>query len=64
MVQRCSGRQQIHSYVPLARAGDHICYYSDLRKMQSHYPKWRITRRLPQIFEEIVASWRERSVTT
>ena len=43
-----------------ARSGDHICYYSDLRKMKAHYPRWRLTRSLPQIFEEIVASWRER----
>ena len=63
MAQECSGKKQCHTYVDQARAGDHICYYSDLRKMQSHYPKWKITRRLPQIFGEIVSSWRERLVT-
>ena len=31
-----------------ARIGDHICYYSDLRKMQAHYPNWRLTIPLPQ----------------
>lgn len=56
----CTGRRQVHSYVETARSGDHICYYSDLRKMRTHYPKWDITRTLPQIFEEIVASWRGR----
>jgi len=56
----CTGRRQVHSYVETARSGDHICYYSDLRKMRTHYPKWNITRTLPQIFEEIVASWRGR----
>jgi CDP-paratose 2-epimerase len=60
MAQQCTGKQQVHSYVDQARAGDHICYYSDLRKMQQHYPQWKITRRLPQIFEEIVSAWRER----
>ena len=25
------------------RIGDHICYYSDLRKMRAHYPRWDIT---------------------
>ena len=25
------------------RIGDHICYYSDLRKMKAHYPAWGIT---------------------
>jgi CDP-paratose 2-epimerase len=39
------------------RIGDHICYYSDLRKMQAHYPQWRVTKTLPVIFEEIAASW-------
>jgi CDP-paratose 2-epimerase len=63
LAQHCSGKKQYHTYVDQARAGDHICYYSDLRKMQSHYPEWKITRRLPQIFEEIVASWRERLAT-
>jgi CDP-paratose 2-epimerase len=42
------------------RSGDHICYYSDLSKMKAHYPKWGITRPLPQIFEEIVAAWNQR----
>jgi hypothetical protein len=31
--------------------------------MKAHYPNWRLTRSLPQIFEEIVASWRERLLT-
>jgi len=30
----------------------------------SHYPKWKITHSLENIFEEIVASWRERLVHT
>ena len=25
------------------RIGDHICYYSDLRKMHAHYPGWSIS---------------------
>ena len=27
-----------YDYVDQNRAGDHICYYSDLRKMTAHYP--------------------------
>jgi len=60
MAEAVSGRQQLHAYVDQARSGDHICYYSDLRKMKAHYPKWDITASLKQIFEEIAASWRER----
>jgi CDP-paratose 2-epimerase len=59
-VQKCTGRKQVYSYLDQARAGDHICYYSDLRKLRAHYPKWEITRGLPQIIEQITASWRER----
>ena len=60
MAQACTGKRQMHTYQDTARSGDHICYYSDLRKMQAHYPSWQVTRRLPQIFEEIAASWQER----
>ena len=60
LAQNCTGRKQIYTYVDQARAGDHICYYSDLRKIQTHYPKWSITRRLPRIFEEIAAARHER----
>src|SRR5437667_6858652 len=42
------------------RVGDHICYYSDLRKMKSHYPAWNVTRSLDTIFKEIVTSWTEK----
>lgn len=35
-----SGRPMRHEYVDKNREGDHICYISDLRKMQSHYPNW------------------------
>jgi hypothetical protein len=31
--------------------------------MKAHYPNWHLTRNLPQIFEEIVAAWRERLLT-
>lgn len=36
-----------------ARKGDHICYYSDLRKCKARYPNWGITKDLPTIFREI-----------
>jgi len=60
MVERLSGKKQKHSYIDKNRVGDHICYYSDLRKMKQHYPGWMITRSLPQILEEIVQAWRHR----
>ncbi len=47
-------------YVDQNREGDHICYISDLRKMQAHYPEWDITKTLDDIFEEICAAWARR----
>jgi CDP-paratose 2-epimerase len=64
MVGTITGIPQRHRYVDTNRIGDHICYYSDLRKMRSHYPRWTLTRSLPQIFEEIVAGWRARTAQT
>jgi CDP-paratose 2-epimerase len=60
MVEDITGQPQRWSYVDQNRAGDHICYYSDLRKMQTHYPRWSIAKSLPEIFGEITESWRQR----
>jgi CDP-paratose 2-epimerase len=62
MVEDLSGKPQRWSYVEQNRSGDHICYYSDLRKMKAHYPAWDITRPLSNIFQEIVESWSRRLV--
>src|ERR1700678_3493038 len=43
-----TGIAQIHSYVDQNRVGDHICYYSDLRKMRNHFPSWDITQSLEE----------------
>ena len=42
------------------RIGDHICYISDLRKFKSHYPNWRITVGLDEIFRQIIADHTKR----
>ena len=60
MAEDVTGKKMNWRYVDENRIGDHICYYSDLRKMQAHYPEWRIIKTLPMIFEEIAASWRQR----
>lgn len=41
-------------YSETNRVGDHICYYSDLRKIKSHFPEWSITVSLDDIISEIV----------
>ncbi|MFM8654667.1 MAG: NAD-dependent epimerase/dehydratase family protein, partial [Verrucomicrobiota bacterium] len=47
-------------YVDKNREGDHICYISDLRKMREHYPSWKHTKSLADIFGEIVEAWKKR----
>ena len=39
---------------------DHICYYSDLRKIRGHFPKWDISQSLEETVRQIVESWRRR----
>ena len=55
-----TGRRQVSTYVDQARSGDHICYYSDLRKMRAHYPQWDITQSLEETIRQIVAAQRDR----
>ena len=61
IAEKFTGRAQRFTYVEQNRAGDHICYYSDLRKMRAHYPAWDITRSLEETVGEIVAARRERA---
>jgi CDP-paratose 2-epimerase len=47
------GRKLAVEYVETNRVGDHICYISDLRRLQADYPGWSITRSLDDILREI-----------
>jgi CDP-paratose 2-epimerase len=60
LIAAISGRPMKHEYVDQNRAGDHICYISDLAKMKAHYPGWGITKDLRTTFEEIHAAWLNR----
>jgi CDP-paratose 2-epimerase len=55
-----TGKKQSYTYVDENRIGDHICYYSDLRKMRAHYPAWDITISLPETIQQIVSAWQTR----
>ena len=55
-----TGRKMAWRYEEGNRAGDHICYYSDLRKMRQHFPAWDITQSLEETIRQIVESWRQR----
>lgn len=56
MLEERLGRKVRWRYVDQARKGDHICYMSDLTKIRSHFPGWRLTRNVKEIIDEIVLS--------
>jgi CDP-paratose 2-epimerase len=60
ITEKFTGRPQIHTYLEQNRSGDHICYYSDLRKMRAHYPGWDLTVSLDETIRQIVEAWRQR----
>ena len=53
-VEALTGKAMNYTYSAHNRDGDHICYYSDLRKIQAHYPNWDLSKSLDDIFAEMV----------
>jgi CDP-paratose 2-epimerase len=43
-----------YTYQEHHRIGDHICYISDLTKLQAHFPTWKLEYDLPKIVSELV----------
>ncbi len=43
IVESITGKQMQFENVERHRAGDQICYISDLTKFKTHYPNWSIT---------------------
>jgi CDP-paratose 2-epimerase len=62
MTEAITGKRQVSEYVDQNRIGDHICYYSDLRKMKAHYPGWSLTKPLQPVIAEIAESWSKRLI--
>ncbi|HEY4302408.1 MAG TPA: NAD-dependent epimerase/dehydratase family protein [Candidatus Didemnitutus sp.] len=60
IAEKYSGKKQVHTYVDQNRIGDHICYYSDLKKMRTHYPNWDVTISLDETIRQIVGAWQRR----
>ena len=56
-VSTISGKKMKYKYDETNRIGDHICYFSDLRKMKDHYPNWGISKDLRTTFKEIYDAW-------
>ena len=63
LAESATGRPMKFRYVEKNREGDHICYYSDLRKLKAHYPGWGITKSLEVTIKEIADSWKQRSAS-
>jgi CDP-paratose 2-epimerase len=61
IAEKFTGKNQQYTYVDENRIGDHICYYSDLRKMKAHYPSWDITQSLEETIRQIVEAWKSRT---
>jgi CDP-paratose 2-epimerase len=53
-----SGKKQVFQYVDENRAGDHICYISNLAKIRNHYPGWEVTISLDETVRQIVEATR------
>lgn len=62
IIEHLSGIPTKWVYNEINRIGDHICYYSDLSKMKRHYPSWQITKKLSEIFSEIIEAWKMRDI--
>ena len=47
------GKKLDYSLEETNRVGDHICYITDLRRIQTDYPSWRIKHDIDSVFREI-----------
>lgn len=61
LIKKVAGSKPELTYSETNRIGDHICYYSDLSKLRSHYPEWDLTFSLEAIVTEIVDAVKSRS---
>ena len=55
-----SGIAQKYEYLEKNRIGDHICYYSNLNKIKTHYPKFSLRHSLSDTIKQIVHAHRKR----
>ena len=60
LAESFTGKAQVFTYVEQNRIGDHMCYYSDLRKIRGHFPAWDVSQSLAETVRQIVASWQGR----
>jgi CDP-paratose 2-epimerase len=58
-VEELTGTLMLFQHDPVARIGDHACYYTDLRKVMMAYD-WQPRFTLTHIYENLVADWSAR----
>jgi hypothetical protein len=61
-VEQMTGRKLDWRYVEEERKGGHIGYISDLSKFKNHFPKWKITRGLDSILDEMIRAATDKSL--
>ena len=60
IVEELTGKKMHYEYLDQPRAGDHICYISDLASFQKHFPKWSVTKSLDDVFRDMITAWNVR----
>jgi len=61
LVEKYTGKPQVYTYLDRPRIGDHICYYSDLGKIRSHYPSWDIEESVESTIRQVIEAWHLRT---
>ena len=56
-----SGISQKYDYLDENRIGDHICYYSNLTKIKTHFPQFTLRHSLSDTIKQIVNAQRNRA---
>lgn len=54
------GKQLNYTVSNVARKGDHICYYTNMKKFKDAHPSWQIKRNIFDIIDEMVHTYGER----
>jgi CDP-paratose 2-epimerase len=57
LVASRSGKTMNWGYDDTPRYGDHICYYSDLRRIKADYPDWHPRYGLSETLDQLVDAW-------
>ncbi len=59
LIEELIGKKIDWTYDEWNRAGDHICYITNLKRLKTHYPGWSITRNLTDICREMIETTRK-----